>query len=123
MGSRYTAQQFISAIPGTGGIISALADSIGCEWHTAKKWVTDHATVKQAWQDERNKITDRAQHNIVKSILEGDVQLSKWWLQVMDPDFTPKQQMDVTSGGKSLFDLEEWKRNRQDRLTEAQEIE
>jgi len=31
--------------------------------------------------------------------------------------------LDITSGGKSIFDLEEWKRNRQDRLTEAQEIE
>ena len=33
------------------------------------------------------------------------------------------QVLDITSGGKSIFDLEEWKRNRQDRLTEADEIE
>lgn len=107
MGSRYTAAQFIKAIPGTGGIITALAKIVGCDWHTAKKYITAHATVAQAWQNERSRITDRAQHNIVKAILgdedtPGDVQLSKWWLQVMDPEFTPKQKMDVTSGGEKL---------------------
>ena len=35
----------------------------------------------------------------------------------------PKQQMDVTSGGKSIFDLDEWKRERQERLSKADEIE
>jgi len=35
----------------------------------------------------------------------------------------PQQKMDVTSGGKSIFDLDEWKRARQERLAEAQEIE
>ena len=115
-------------MPGSGGIITALAKAVGCEWHTAKKWIEDHPTVKQAWQDERSSITDRAQHNIVKAILgdkdtPGDVQLSKWWLQVMDPEFTPKQKMDVTSGGKSIFDLDEWKRARQERLSEANEVE
>jgi len=44
--------------------------------------------------------------------------------EVLDRGGLPaKQQMDVTSGGKPLFDLDKWKQSRQDRLSEADEIE
>ena len=39
--NQFTAKQFIKAIPGTGGIISALADKVGCGWHTAKRYIKD----------------------------------------------------------------------------------
>lgn len=99
----YTAQQFIDAIPGTGGIISAVADKVGCAWHTAKKYIDNYATVNTAWQNERNKITDKAQHNIIKAINGGDLQMSKWWLQVMDEQFTPTQRTELM--GKAGADL------------------
>jgi len=101
VGNHYTAQRFIAAIPGTGGIVSALADRVGCDWHTAKKYICEYSTVGQAWEAERNKVTDKARHNIVKGIQSGDRQLSKWWLQSMDDDFIPKQKTEITgkSGG------------------------
>ena len=34
----------------------------------------------------------------------------------------PQQKMDVTSGGHSLFDIEEWKRERQKRLEETKDV-
>ena len=37
MGNTYKTQQFLDAIPGTGGIITAIAKRLGCSWHTAKK--------------------------------------------------------------------------------------
>ena len=87
---KYTAQQFIDAIPGTGGVVSAIADSVGCAWNTAKKYLDEYATVNQAWQNERNRITDKAEHNIVGAIKGGDLQMSKWWLQVMDDEFAER---------------------------------
>jgi len=93
--SRYSAKKFIAAIPGTGGIISALADKVGCTWHTARNYIRDYPTVAEAWEAERNKITDKARHNIVKSIHDGDLQMSKWWLQVMDEEFVPRQMVDA----------------------------
>lgn len=93
---RYTAEQFIDAIPGTGGIMSALADKVGCNWETAKKYVHNYATVQRAWQAERARITDRAKHNIVVSIEKGDLAMSKWWLQVMDPEFMPTERHQLT---------------------------
>ena len=95
-GNRYTAEQFIKAIPGTGGIISALADKVGCTWHTARKYIEDYVTVAEAWEAERNKITDKAKHNIIKAINIGDLQMSKWWLQVMDDEFIPTQRNEIT---------------------------
>ena len=98
----YTAQQFIDAIPGTGGVVSAIADKVGCTWNTAKKYLTEYATVNQAWQNERNRINDRAKHHIIKAVMDGDLQICKWWLQVMDQEFKPKSEVDVTSGGMPI---------------------
>lgn len=95
----YTAQQFIDAIPGTGGVIAAIADKVGCAWNTAKKYIEEYSTVNQAWQNERNRITDIAEHNIVTSIKGGDLHMSKWWLQVMRDEFVPKQRQEVSGPG------------------------
>jgi len=93
---KYTAQQFIDAIPGTGGVVSAVADKVGCAWDTAKKYLTEYATVNRAWENERNIITDKAEHNIVGAIKGGDLQMSKWWLQVMRDDFVPRERREIT---------------------------
>jgi hypothetical protein len=94
--ARYTAKQFIEAIKGSGGIISQIAATVGCDWHTAKRYIEEYSTVKAAWEAERNKVTDKARHNIVKAIHGGNLQMSKWWLQVMDDEFTPKSKHEVT---------------------------
>ena len=100
---RFTAQQFIDAMPGTGGIVSALAERCHCAWHTARAAIDRWPTVEQAWRNERNRITDKAQRNVIKSIVEDeDLQTSKWWLQLMAPEFTPKQQTDLTSGNRPI---------------------
>jgi len=103
MGTKYSAQQFIEAVHGTGGIISGIASRVGCDWHTVRRYIDEYPTVRQAYEDERHKITDEAQHNIVEAIRGGDLQVSKWWLQVMDKDFTPKQELDLSSGGKPII--------------------
>ena len=100
--SKFTADQFIKAIPGSGGIVSVIASVVKCDWHTARKYIDEHPKVKQAWEDERKNITDKAKHNIIKSIHGGDLQMSKWWLQVMDDEFTDKSKLDVTSNGESI---------------------
>ena len=103
----YTTKKFIDAIPGTGGIISALADRVGCSWQTARKWTREYPTVVMAWEEERNKVTDRARHNILKALQAGDLQISKWWLQVMDDEFVPRQKTEITGhdGGALTVEL------------------
>ena len=51
MGNSYTAQTFIDAIPGTGGIVSAIARKVGCEWNTAlREAVALHADLLQHYR-------------------------------------------------------------------------
>ena len=59
--ANYTAAQFIKAIEDSGGIISTIARRVGCDWHTAKRYIEEYATVQQAYQDERNKVIDIAE--------------------------------------------------------------
>ena len=93
----YTAAQFIDAIPGTGGAVTALAKRVGCDWHTAKKYIDEYPTVAKAWEAENRSVTDKARYNVVSAIVkDDDLATSKWWLQVMDADFMPKQQNQIT---------------------------
>ena len=97
---KFTAQQFIDAMPGTGGVVSLIAGVVGCAWNTAKKYIDEYPTINRAWQNERSRINDKAKHNIIKSINEGDLQMSKWWLSVLDDEFKPKQDIKVGGTGE-----------------------
>ena len=97
----YTAKQFIDAIPGTGGIVSTIADRVGCTWNTAKKYLDTYATVQQAYQDECERISDLATSTVLKAIRDGDVPTAKWWLtKKRKGEFG--EAVDITSDGKPL---------------------
>lgn len=98
----YTAKQFINAIPGSGGIIATIAKRVGCDWHTAKKYITQYATVKQAYEDECEEINDMVVSVILKSIKEGNTQDAKWWAsRKRKAEFGDS--IDVTSGGQPIY--------------------
>lgn len=84
--SRFTTKLFLEAIPGTGGVIAAIAKRVGCSWITARRFIDEHPTVAEAWMDERNRVSDMAEANIIKAINEGDLSTSQWWLRVMRSD-------------------------------------
>lgn len=79
--NQFTAKQFTDAIPGTGGIIAAIAKRVGCDWHTAKKYIDTLPTVKQAYDDECSSIDDMAESTVIRAIKDGDVGAAKWWLE------------------------------------------
>ena len=104
---KYTAQQFIDAIPGTGGVVSLVAERVGCAWHTARKYIDEYATVNRAWQNERNYITDLARGNIIDVIKnDKDLQTSKWWVKVMDEEFRPPVRQEITGRSGGAIKLE-----------------
>jgi hypothetical protein len=100
-GDRYTAKQFIDAIPGTGGIVSVLARRIGCDWWTAKRYITKYPTVKAAYEAECETVTDLAESVLVESIKEGNTQDAKWWLSRIRRDKFGDN-LDITSGGDNI---------------------
>lgn len=80
MAEKFTVAQFIEAIPGTLGIISAIAARVGCDWHTAKKYIEGYTTIKQAYTDEVERITDLAETELYKAIKGGDLSAVKYYL-------------------------------------------
>ena len=100
-GNSYTTQQFINAIPGSGGIISTIAARVGCTWNTAKKYVTEFATVRAAYDDECETINDKAESTLIRAIEDGDIASAKWWLSKKRKQMFGEA-LDVTSDGKSI---------------------
>lgn len=97
----YGAQVFIDNMPGTGGIIGTLAKRVGCDWHTAKRYVDEYPTVRQAYNDECEDINDIAESTIINSIKDGDIPSAKWWLSKKRKK-TFGDSLDVTSDGKPI---------------------
>jgi hypothetical protein len=77
---QFTAQQFIDAIPGTGGIITAIARKAGCTWHTAKNYIESHPSVKMAYDAECEGILDLAEVKLIEAIKSGDFPAIKYIL-------------------------------------------
>ena len=83
---KYTAEQFIKAIPGSGGIITKIAERVGCTWHTARRYIEKHPTVLQAYTDEKEKVIDLAETTVMKAMSEGDVGTARWYLATKGRD-------------------------------------
>jgi hypothetical protein len=77
---QYKAQDFIAAIPGTGGIVTAIARKVGCAWNTAKRYIETHPTVQRAYQDECESILDLAEAKVISAIKDGDSQMIRYYL-------------------------------------------
>ena len=76
----YTAEQFVKAIPGTGGIVSTIAKRVGCEWNTAKSYIDKYPTIQKAYEDECERVDDAAESVVIKAIQDGDLGAAYWWL-------------------------------------------
>ena len=95
---RYKAADFIKAIPGTGGIISVIANKVGCAWHTAKKYIVEYPTVALVYDNECQKVTDLAEQTIIGAIKDGDQQTAKWYLTMKGRDrgYAQTQRQEIT---------------------------
>ena len=98
----FTAKQFINAIPGTAGIIDSIAKKVGCDWHTAKKYIEEYSSIKEAYNDEVERVSDLAATVVIKAIRDGDIPTAKWYLTKKRKDEFGDA-VDVTSGGKPLI--------------------
>lgn len=103
-GNHYTTEQFIKAIPGTGGIITTIAKKVGCDWYTAKKFITQYATVQAAYQAERETVKDDVESALIVGAKGGEPWAVKYYLstQAKDRGYAEKQEIDLVSGGESL---------------------
>jgi len=115
-GTHYRAQQFIDAIPNSGGIITAIAQRVGCSWHTAQKYIVAMPTVAQAYQDEVEKVGDLAETTLIKSIRDGDVSSAKFYLttKARHRGYVMKTETEITGkdGGALVVEyVNDWRPN------------
>ncbi len=71
MAKNYTKQEIKQAIEGSGGIVSAIAKKLGCEWHTAEKYVNKYRETKEALSGEFERTLDLAESKLIANIKEG----------------------------------------------------
>lgn len=84
---KYTAKDFIDAIPGTGGIIKDIAANVGCGRGTALRYIREYVSIAAAVEDEKERVKDYAESVIVKDITDNkDVGTAKWFLGVFGAD-------------------------------------
>ena len=97
----YTSKQFVDAIPGTGGIVTAIARRVGCDWHTARKYIDEHPTVAQAYQDECESVLDMAEAKTIELIKSGDQQMIRYYLSTKGKKrgYVERQEVTGADGG------------------------
>ena len=99
----YTEDQLLEAIKDTGGIMSRIADKLGCSWHSAEKHVNKNEVAKQAYKDERQGLIDDSENVIRNAVKGGDVQSAKFVLMTLGKNrgYTERQEVEH-SGDMSI---------------------
>lgn len=104
-GNHYTAEQFINAIPGTGGIVKHIANRVGCDWHTAKKYITEYSTVQKVYQAEREGVIDEVESELIEIAKGGDLGAIKFYLSTIGRDrgYGERVEADIRHSGAIEF--------------------
>ncbi len=99
---RFSNEEILAIIPGTGGIIATIAARLGVGWETAKRYTQNIEVVRIAYEAECETVSDRAESVVIASINKGHVGNAKWWLSRKRRDkFSTKQEV-VYSGDIDL---------------------
>ena len=103
---KLTAKQILDAIENTGGIKQRIAEKLGIHRHTLYKYEKQYPTVAQALKNEVEKIIDKAESNVFKSIKEGDVEDSWKLLKYRGKDrgYVEKSEHKVDEVRKIIFE-------------------
>jgi len=95
-------RKILNAIPGTGGLISAIAAKLKVHYHTVLNYEKKYEMVRQAIEEEKEKILDKAESNLFIKIKEGDEDTSKWFLarKGRDRGYSEKTSQEVEHTGE-----------------------
>ena len=112
--NQFTADDFIKAIPGTGGIVTAIARRLGCDWDTAKKYITRYPTIARAYAAEKETVKDIVESSLITKAKEGESWAVKYYLstQAKGRGYIEKQEID--HGGQVTIKVVYGDRNRND---------
>lgn len=99
-------RKIIKAIPGTNGLISAIAIKLGVHYRTVLRYRDQNESVRQAIEEEKEKMLDTAESNIHREIQKGDMDTSKWFLARKGKDRGYSEKIDTEHKGELKTILE-----------------
>jgi hypothetical protein len=120
----YTEQDFLEAIPGSGGIISTIANRVGCTWKTADKFCksSEYPNAHDLWLAEREGLKDQSESLVLTNIMLGrkiqsnsklsdeqrivDSGDARWVLSRLGRDRGYGDKLDIEGDVKGKFDIE-----------------
>ena len=73
VGKRYDITTIKKAILGSKGMVQVVANRLGCEWHTAKRYIEQYEETKIAFQNENESMIDFAESKLFQAISEEDL--------------------------------------------------
>ena len=98
--TKHSPQQVIEAISGTGGIKSTIAKRLDVTRWTVDNYLERWKTVKEAYNEEREKIVDMAETKLLEKIRGGDYPAIRFFLmtQAKDRGYTERQEITGADG-------------------------
>jgi transposase-like protein len=84
---KYTEEQILEAISGTGGDISEIARRLGCARSTVYRYMDRYPSVAEAIEDEREELLDLAEEGLMKQVREHDLQAIIFVLKTKGKDW------------------------------------
>lgn len=108
---QFKAKQFLEAIPKSAGIISTIAERVGCTWGTCKKYITENPVIAEAYAAECERVLDLAETMLIKSIQAGDLAAVKFYLTTKGKvrGYVERQEHTGPEGGALTFVITERK--------------
>lgn len=91
----------LEAIRGSNGIVSRVAERLGRDWNTARKYIDRWEATKALFEAEAQRVTDVAESRLIKAIDDGEQWAVKFWLTTKGKGrgFTERTEITGAGGG------------------------
>ena len=98
---KYKTKEFVKAIKGTGGIKTAIAKRLGCEWNTVTKYIKENEEIRSAWQAEKESILDLGEASLYSLVKKKDLAAIKYLLSTQGKErgYGDQQRVDIKQEG------------------------
>ena len=82
MGAPYALRldDVLKAIPGSAGIVTTIADRLGCAWNTARDFIDRNPEARVVYDAECEKVIDLAETQLIRAMRDGDGPMIKFYL-------------------------------------------
>jgi len=116
-----TKSAILKAIKDSNGIVSVIAIRLKINWMTAKKYIDEDDDLKEAFQAEKETVTDTAENKLIEQIENSEQWAVKFWLATMGKKrgFTERQEITGADGTPVLeLDINSLSKKQQKELAE-----